>query len=67
MSTHSRGKKKRSRGSILLLSIFFLIILFSLAVTFFRVIPAEFHSATQARRMVQAQYAADAGVREAVG
>lgn len=68
MSTHPRGrKKKRSRGSILLLSIFFLIILFSLAVTFFRVIPAEFHSSTQARRMVQAQYAGDAGVREAVG
>jgi hypothetical protein len=65
MSTNPR-RKKRPRGSILLLAIFFLIVLFSLAVTFFRIIPAEFHSASQARRAVQAQYAADAGVREAV-
>lgn len=65
MSMNLKGKRRR-RGSVLLLSIFFLIVLFSLAVTFFRIIPAEFHSATQARRGIQAQYAADAGVREAV-
>ena len=65
MSMNLKGKRRR-RGSVLLLSIFFLIVLFSLAVTFFRIIPAEFHSATQSRRGIQAQYAADAGVREAV-
>ena len=59
-------KRKRSRGSVLLLSIFFLIVLSFLATAFFRIIPAEYHSATQAQKTVQSHYAADAGVREAV-
>ncbi len=62
MSTDSRKRKKR-QGSILLLAMFFLIVLFSLAVAFFRILPAEFHSATLARRHIQAQYALDAGLR----
>lgn len=65
MSTNRRGRRSR-RGSILLLAIFFLIVLFSLSVAFFRIIPAEFHSASHSRRGVQANYAADAGVRNAV-
>jgi hypothetical protein len=60
------ARKKRPRGSVILLAIFFLIILFSLSVSFFKIIPAEFHSAAQAQRLTQAHYAADAGVRKAV-
>ena len=66
MSLNLGKRKSKRRGSILLLAIFFLIVLFSLSVTFFRIIPAEFHSATQARREVQAQFAADAGIRRGV-
>lgn len=65
MSTNQRRSKRRMRGSVLLLAIFFLIVLFSLSVAFFKIIPAEYHSANQARRLIQAQYAADAGVRKA--
>lgn len=56
----------RSRGSVLLLSIFCLIVLFSLSVAFFRIIPAEYHSAANSRRQIQATYATDSGVRHAV-
>ena len=65
MSTHKRGRV-RHRGSILLLSIFFLIVLFSLSVAFFRIIPAEFHSASASRARIQANYAADSGGHHAV-
>lgn len=58
--------RKGARGSILLLAIFFLIVLFSLSAAFFRIIPAEYHSAANSRRHIQATYAADAGVRNAV-
>jgi hypothetical protein len=66
MSTQPRGKKRKERGSILLLAFFFLIVLFALAVAFFRIIPAEYHSASQARRGVQAHFAGDAGIRKGV-
>ncbi len=51
---------------MLLLAIFLLLILFTLAVAFYRIIPSEFHSASKSREHVQAQYAADAGVRKGV-
>lgn len=66
MSTKTRWKTRRQRGSILLLAFFFLIVLFSLAVAFFRIIPAEYHAASQARKGIQAHFAGDAGIRKGV-
>ena len=65
MPLNERGRKK-SRGSILLLSFFFLIVLLSLSVAFFKIIPAEFHSADTSRKLIQANYASDAGGHHAV-
>ncbi len=57
---------RRKRGSVLLLALFFLFALFLMAIAFFRLLPTELHSAARSSRAVQAHYAADAGVREAV-
>ncbi len=65
MAIDKRGRRGK-RGSILLLSIFFLIVLLSLSVVFFKIIPAEYHSANHSRRSIQATYAADSGGRHAV-
>jgi len=59
-------EKNKVRGNILLLSFFFLIILLSLSVAFFKIIPAEFHSADASRKLIQANYAADSGGHHAV-
>lgn len=67
MATDIRGRgRAKDRGSILLLALFFLLVLLTLSIAFFRIIPAEFHSADQARKEIQATYAADSGARHAV-
>lgn len=61
-----RGRRTGRRGSILLLSLFFMFVLFLMAVAFFRLLPTELHSAARSSQTIKAHYACDAGLREAV-
>ncbi|MEW6283884.1 MAG: hypothetical protein AB1758_35050, partial [Candidatus Eremiobacterota bacterium] len=49
------------------MSIFFLMLLFLIALALFRVIPVELHSAGRSRQDLQAHYACSAGIQHAVG
>ncbi|HIB66674.1 MAG TPA: hypothetical protein EYO33_16560, partial [Phycisphaerales bacterium] len=54
----------RKRGaSILLLSFFFMIVLFTLASALFQIIPAEFHAASRAHVDVESHYVANSGIQ----
>ncbi len=62
-----RGVQRREqRGSALLLAIFFLMLLFLLALALFRVVPSEMHSAGRSRQDLQAHYACSLGTKHAV-
>ncbi|MGI5843396.1 MAG: hypothetical protein ACOX9B_04375 [Candidatus Xenobium sp.] len=54
------------RGSIVLLSIFFLVTLFFLATALLQLMPVELNAARWARMNQEASYAADAGITEAI-
>jgi hypothetical protein len=56
--------RPRRRGSILLLSIFFLFTLFFLAMALLQLLPVELNAARWARMNQEASYAADAGVTD---
>ncbi len=58
--------RKEQRGSALLLAIFFLMLLFLLALALFRVVPTEMHSAGRSRQDLQAHYACSFGTKHAV-
>lgn len=58
--------RKRDRGSILLLSILFLFVLFLMAVAFLGLLPSELREAGRQRLDTAAAYAADAAVVEAI-
>lgn len=58
--------RKERRGSALLLAIFFLMLLFLIALALFQVIPSEMHSAGRSRQDLQAHYACSTGVKHAV-
>jgi len=54
------------RGSILLLSIFFLVTLFFLAMALLQLLPVELNAARWARMNQEASYAADAGITDTI-
>ncbi len=56
--------RPRRRGSILLLSIFFLFLLFFLAMALLQLLPVELNAARWARMNQEASYAADAGITD---
>ena len=59
----NRLRKEQQRGSALLLALFFLVLLYLIAVALFRLIPGELHSVGRTRQDMQAHYAAAAGVK----
>ena len=59
-------RRKRSRGSILVMSVFFLIVLFITASAFITLLPIESRSAIKTERIVQGGMAADAGISDAL-
>ncbi len=61
----NRLRKEQQRGSALLLALFFLVLLYLIAVALFRLIPGELHSVGRTRQDMQAHYAAAAGVKHA--
>lgn len=61
-SSRVRGRK----GSVLLLALFFLFVLFLLALAFFKLIPAEYQSARKMSYELNGFYAASAGVDAAL-
>ena len=60
-----RKARGRKRGQVLLLTAFFIFVLFTLALTFFKLVPMELNSALRTKQTVQAQMVADSGIREA--
>ncbi len=54
------------KGSVLLLAIFLMVILFYVGVTFHRLLPTERHAANQLLKDTQVAYSADAGLRHTV-
>lgn len=68
MKTHcgSLQKRRTSRGSILVMSVFFLIILFITASAFITLLPVESHAARRSAETTQGGMVADAGVGEAL-
>lgn len=62
----SLGKRKVSRGSILVMSIFFMLILFITASAFLVLLPVESRAAMRTEKIAQGGLAADAGVNEAL-
>jgi len=59
----SQFKKRKRRGSILVLTLFILVILAILGTAFVVLIPVEMRNAQKDRAVVQASYGADAAVR----
>lgn len=60
-----RGKAK-SRGLVLILTAFFVFVLFVLALSFFKLVPGELNSALRTRQAVAAQVVTEAGFKDAV-
>jgi hypothetical protein len=58
-------KDRKKRGQVLLLTAFFIFVLFTLALAFFKLVPMELNSALRTRQTVSAQLVADSGIREA--
>ena len=58
-------KDNKRRGQVLIMTAFFIFVLFTLALAFFKLVPMELNSALRTRQTVQAQMIADSGVREA--
>lgn len=58
--------KRRSAGSAMLLSIFFLIVLFFLALSLLKLLPVELNATQRQMFNLEAYYAADAGITEAM-
>ncbi len=59
--------RKSNQGSILLLTLFFMILISLLAVAFWKIIPVDLHSAQRHKDDTRAYYAADAGVVDTMG
>ena len=55
------NKRTRSRGSVLLLALFLMVILFFSGVTFHRLLPTELHAFNAIHNQMQASYVARAG------
>ena len=58
---------RRQRGSILLLTLLFMVIISLFAVAFWNIIPVELHSARRYKDDTRAYFAADAGVVDTLG
>ena len=59
-----RGDKRGA--SILLLSFFFLTVLFLLAASLYKIVPAEMHAASRSHQDLRGHYVARAGIQEAI-
>ena len=59
-------KRRRPGGLILILTAFFVFVLFILALSFFKLMPAELNSALRTRQAVAAQVATEAGFKDAI-
>ncbi len=56
----------KRRGSVLLLSLFFMMVLFLMAVAMFKLIPSELHAANRSKQDLMGHYVANAGARHAI-
>ncbi len=57
--------RKKKHGQVLLLTAFMIFVLYTLALSFFRLVPMELNSALKTKQAVNAQTVADSGVKEA--
>ncbi len=63
---HNSNTRPHQRGQILLLTAFFVFILFALALSYFKLVPAELNSALRSRQAVAGEVATEAGFKDAV-
>jgi hypothetical protein len=61
-----RHPQHRPRGLVLILAAFFVFVLFTLALSFFKLVPGELNSALRTRQSVAAQVVTEAGFKDAV-
>lgn len=60
-----RMRRNRRRGQVLLMTAFMIFVLFTLALSFFRLVPMEMNSALKTKQALSAQVIADSGIKEA--
>lgn len=56
---------ERTRGQVLIMTAFLIFVLFTLALSFFKLVPLEFNSALRSKQAVSAGVVASSGVKEA--
>lgn len=57
--------RTKQRGQVLIMTAFLIFVLYTLALSFFKLVPSELNSALRTRQALQAQVVADSGVKEA--
>lgn len=60
------GQNRRPQGQVLIMTAFLVFVLFTLALSFFKLVPSELNSALRTKQALSAQTFADAGVKEAI-
>lgn len=61
-----RVSTRKTRGQILILTAFFVFLMLTLAISFFKIIPAELNSALRSRQSVAAQVCTESGFKDAI-
>jgi hypothetical protein len=61
-----RAATRKNRGQILILTAFFVFLMLTLAISFFKIIPAELNSALRSRQSVAAQVCTESGFKDAI-
>lgn len=57
--------RNRRRGQVLIMTAFLIFVLFTLALSFFKLVPTELNSALRTKQALTAQVIADSGIKEA--
>lgn len=57
--------RRKPRGQVLITTALLIFVLFTLALSFFKLVPIELHSALKTKQVVNAQLVADSGIQEA--
>lgn len=60
-----KPRNRRRRGQVLIMTAFLIFVLFTLALSFFKLVPMELNSALKTKQALTAQVVADSGVNEA--
>lgn len=59
------NRKRQARGQVLIMTAFLIFVLFTLALSFFKLVPTELNSALRTKQAISAQVFAESGLKEA--